>query len=217
MPTTPSPPNQAPTTPPPNEAPTEPTGAPAMPATTMPADPTSANEARIEQFRTEIDQLKLKGANGQSERWLLVVGAVLAVVGVVLAIVGAVQVINAGGSPADQRAFMASGSLLGIVLVIAGSALFVRFSLGRYLRFWLIRLVYEGRADTDRIVDAIERASGLESTVAGPATMVTAPPSAAPPITPPVAPTAAPAAHATPPVAPAAPPAPPAPPTPSAG
>ena len=85
-----------------------------------------------------------------------------------LAIVGAVQVINAGDSPADQRAFMASGSLLGIVLVIAGAALFVRFSLGRYLRFWLIRLVYEGRADTDRIVDAIERASGLESTVAGP-------------------------------------------------
>lgn len=121
----------------------------------------TADHSRIEQFRKEMDALKLKGTSGSSERWMLVLGVLLGVAGVVLGIVGAVNTINAGDSPADQRAFMASGSLLGIVLVIAGTALFVRFSLGRYLRFWLIRLVYEGRADTDRIVDAIERASGI--------------------------------------------------------
>ena len=42
--------------------------------------------------------------------------------------------------------------------IIAGAALFVRYSLARYLRFWLIRMTYESRANTDRIVDAIERA-----------------------------------------------------------
>ncbi len=115
---------------------------------------------RVSEFRSDIQHLKLQGSSGSAERWMLVLGAILAIVGVVLAILGAVQVINAGDSPADQRAFMASGSLLGLVLVVAGAALFIRYSLGRYLRFWLIRLVYEGRADTDRIVDAIERASG---------------------------------------------------------
>ena len=46
--------------------------------------------------------------------------------------------------------------------LLAGAALFVRYSMARYLRFWLVRLVHESRANTDRIVDAIERGSGLK-------------------------------------------------------
>jgi hypothetical protein len=57
---------------------------------------------------------------------------------------------------------MAQGSFLGLALIIAGAALFVRFSLARYLRFWMIRMTYESRANTDRVVDAIERAAGLD-------------------------------------------------------
>ena len=126
------------------------------------------NEARIEQFRGEVDSLKLRGSSGEGEQRLLIVGVVLTVVGVVLAILGAVQVGASGGSPADQRAYMAQGSFLGLALIIAGVALFVRYSLARYLRFWLIRLTYESRANTDRVVDAIERAAGLPSTVEAP-------------------------------------------------
>lgn len=123
-----------------------------------PASPDS--DLRVEQFRSEMEDLKLKGSSGDAERWMLIAGIILAVVGLALAIMGAIQVVNAGDDPATQRAGMASGSLLGLVLLIAGCALFIRFSLGRYLRFWLVRLVYEGRADTDRIVDAIDRAAG---------------------------------------------------------
>jgi hypothetical protein len=57
---------------------------------------------------------------------------------------------------------------MGLALIIAGAALFVRYSLARYLRFWLIRLTYESRANTDRIVEAIERASGTGPGPAGP-------------------------------------------------
>lgn len=141
------------------------TNNPNQPATGAENPEGSHDGARIEQFRDDMDRMKLKGGSAGSERWMLAIGALLVIVGLVLGILGAVNTINAGDSPTDQRAFIASGSLLGIVLVIAGAALFVRFSLGRFLRFWLVRLVYEGRADTDRIVDAIERASGLESTV----------------------------------------------------
>jgi uncharacterized membrane protein YidH (DUF202 family) len=118
------------------------------------------NQARIEQFKTEIGELKLRGSSSENERRLLVVGVLLVAVGVGLAILGAVQVGNSGGSPADQRAFMAQGSFMGLALIIAGAALFVRYSLARYMRFWLIRMTYESRANTDRLVDAIERASG---------------------------------------------------------
>ena len=137
--------------------------------------PVNENEARIDQFRSEVDGLKLKGSSGQGEQRLLVIGVVLTAIGVALAVLGAVQVGASGGSPADQRAYMAQGSFLGLALIIAGAALFVRYSLARYLRFWLIRLTYESRANTDRIVDAIERASGLPSTVQAPVEPVAAP------------------------------------------
>ncbi len=125
--------------------------------------PVNENEARIEQFRTEVDGLKLKGSSGQGEHRLLIIGVVLVAVGIALAILGAVQVGASGGSPADQRAYMAQGSFMGLALIIAGAALFVRYSLARYMRFWLIRMTYESRANTDRIVDAIERAAGIPS------------------------------------------------------
>jgi hypothetical protein len=134
------------------------------------------NQARIEQFRSEISELKLRGSSSEGERRLLVLGVVLVAVGVGLAVLGAVQVGNYGGSPADQRAFMAQGSFMGLALIMAGAALFIRFSLARYMRFWLIRMTYESRANTDRIVDAIERAAGLPSTMGEPASAPVADP-----------------------------------------
>ncbi|MCB1256609.1 MAG: hypothetical protein KDB26_05850 [Microthrixaceae bacterium] len=121
------------------------------------------NDKRIEEFRSEIETLKLKGGSAEGENRLLTLGIVLCVAGVLSAIGGAIRIASFGGSPGDQRAIMAQGSLLGIALVIAGAALFVRFSLARYMRFWLIRLTYESRANTDRIVEAIERAGGVSS------------------------------------------------------
>ena len=166
------------------------------------------NQQRIEEFRSEIDSLKLKGSSGENEQKFLVGGIVLLVLGALLAIYGAIQVGNSGGSLADQIAFLAQGSLVGIVLAVAGVGLFLRYSLGRYLRFWMIRQTYESRANTDRIVDAIERAAGLD--VAPAPAPAPARPQAAPQVAPQAAPQAAPPQFAAP-AAPVAPP-PPAPP-----
>jgi hypothetical protein len=114
------------------------------------------NEDRIKAFEREIGELKLKGASNQQERLLLVAGALLLVAGLVVAVLGAVQAVGTTNT-ADQLAAIASGSLLGIALVAAGVALFVRYSYARFLRFWLIRLLYEQQAQTDRIVEAIEK------------------------------------------------------------
>lgn len=128
------------------------------------------NPERIEQFKTEIGELKLRGSSSEGEQRLLVLGVVLGLAGLALAIYGGIQVMNSGGSAADQRAFTATGSFVGIALVIAGAALFVRYSLARYMRFWLIRMTYESRANTDRLVDAIDRAAGLDRSVEHPPT-----------------------------------------------
>lgn len=119
------------------------------------------NNQRIDEFKSEIEGLKLKGSSADGENKLLIAGLVLVGLGVVMAVGAAIRIASFGDSAGDQRAIVAQGSLLGIALVIAGAALFIRFSLARYMRFWLIRLTYESRANTDRIVEAIERASGM--------------------------------------------------------
>lgn len=117
------------------------------------------NPDRVEQFQSEIEAMKLRASGAESETRLLVVGVLMAVAGLALAVYGGIQV-SADSNEFNQRAFMATGSFIGLALLIGGSALFVRYSLARYLRFWLIRLVHESRANTDRIVDAIDRAAG---------------------------------------------------------
>ena len=82
--------------------------------------------------------LKLRGESGEGEKRLLILGIVLALVaGVALAVFGAIQVGDTGVTRANQRAYMAQGSFMGLALIIAGAALFIRYSLARYMRFWL--------------------------------------------------------------------------------
>lgn len=112
------------------------------------------NEDRIQTFTEEIAAMKLRGARSDRERWLLILGVVALVAGVGLAVYGGFQA-SGTAIAADQIAYLATGTLVGLVLVVAGTALFVRYSIARFMRFWLVRLVHENRTETDRIVDAL--------------------------------------------------------------
>ena len=114
------------------------------------------HENRIQTFTEEIGEMKLRGARADRERWLLVIGSLALIIGVALAIVGGFQA-SGTQNMGDQIAFLATGTLIGLALVIAGTALFVRYSLARFMRFWLIRLVHEHRSETDRMVEAMKR------------------------------------------------------------
>lgn len=109
---------------------------------------------RVEEFRAEIASMHTGGTSAKGEQVLLAAGILGLVAGLALAVVGGIQTTN-DTIAANQRAIMATGTFLGIALMIAGAALFLRYSLARYLRFWLIRLIHEDRANTDRIVEAI--------------------------------------------------------------
>jgi hypothetical protein len=113
------------------------------------------NEERIKAFASEVSELRVNGARGDRERVLLGAGVTLLGAGVALAVVGGLRASSANGL-GNQIALLATGSFIGFALVVAGAALFVRYSLARFLRFWLVRLVHEQRTETDRIVHAIE-------------------------------------------------------------
>lgn len=133
------------------------------------------NHQRIEQFKTELAEVNVKTPADQGERTYLLVGMGVAVVGLVVILIGWW---GASGTAivAEQIPYLISGGLLGLGLVIIGGALFVRYSLTRYLRFWVIRSVYEQRAQADRQVEVLER---IEASLAGGARPAAARPVAA--------------------------------------
>jgi uncharacterized membrane protein (DUF485 family) len=44
-----------------------------------------------------------------------------------------------------------------LALTVFGAAIFLRYALANFLRMWLLRQLYEGQANTDRIVDAVSK------------------------------------------------------------
>ena len=131
-----------------NTPPSSPAAAPAPPG--APAAP----PPRIEQFREDIAGLEVKTPADANERWFLLGGIALMVFGFVV-ILGGYWGASGTALVAEQIPYVISGGLLGLAFIVAGGALFVRYSLSRYLRFWLIREIYEQRAQTDRVVESL--------------------------------------------------------------
>jgi hypothetical protein len=114
------------------------------------------NERRIEEFKQEVAELKLRTPDDGNERSWLIAGIVLPLLGLVAILVGWWGA-SGTSNAADQFPFLLSGGILGLGLILIGAALFVRYSMTRYLRFWLVRLIYEDRSQTDRVVETLER------------------------------------------------------------
>jgi hypothetical protein len=124
------------------------------------AAPYGGSHERIDQFKAEIAGLDLKAPEDDKERLFLSGAFALMALGVVAILVG---YWGASGSAivAEQIPYLLSGGLLGVGFIIAGAALFVRYSLSRYLRFWLVREIYEQRAQTDRLVESLTSIESL--------------------------------------------------------
>ncbi len=96
---------------------------------------------RRQQFEADIAQVRVKTGGAAGEPRLITLGAVLMVVGAAVALIAFII----SGSQADTRDVLSSIILavFGLSLAVVGAALFLRYSVGRFLRFWLLRLIYE--------------------------------------------------------------------------
>lgn len=109
------------------------------------------NENTVEQFKADVAAMRVKEANVGLEKALRIIGVLLMVVGVVMAVFAIITDLNAElvkngqatvTGPAEQRDAIVYG-VCGIAFSVVGATLFLRYSLGSYLRFWLARLVFE--------------------------------------------------------------------------
>jgi hypothetical protein len=114
------------------------------------------SSVRLAQFQEEVTKLKLKGGGANPERTGANVGAGLAILGVVIVIIAWLSSKGSGGNT-NARLDAEIAAVVGLLVGILGIALWVRNSLTSYLRYWLIRLIYEDREQTERLIAAIEK------------------------------------------------------------
>lgn len=110
----------------------------------------AAPSPRLQEFQGEVDSLKVTGGKANPERVWVILSVLGMLVGVVLALVGFIAT-QGTKSTLDFASYNAMGNF-GLALTVASAAVFVVMSLRRYFRFWLVRLIFEQREQTDRIV-----------------------------------------------------------------
>ena len=94
------------------------------------------NTQRIEQFRAEVADMKLRDPATGLDRLLVRLGVVGLVTG------------------------LCFGALLGLTIAVVGGALFVKGAMAGFLRFWMARLCYEQQVQADRIAASLAPANG---------------------------------------------------------
>jgi hypothetical protein len=113
------------------------------------------SSARLAEFQDEVTKLKLRGGGANPERNGANWGIGLAIVGAI--IVGVSYLSSTGTNGVGSKLDSIVAAVIGLLVGLIGVALWVRNSLTRYLRYWLVRLVYEDREQTDRLIAAIEK------------------------------------------------------------
>jgi hypothetical protein len=119
-----------------------------MTTTDVPSD--QMMSPRLQQFQEEVNGLKVTGGKANPERTGQMLGGVLMLVGLILGFYAYFGLSHPASGPLQQGDATVIG-LLGVGFCIVGTGLFVVFSLTRYFRYWLVRLIYEQREQTDRL------------------------------------------------------------------
>jgi len=112
---------------------------------------------RIERLKSDAAELNVSKGAARDGLWQTV-GALAMVAGVVLAFV-AYQLSLGKDDPRDIDSLQILAVSM-LALAVAGAAVFVRYSLARFLRFWLLRQLYEGQAHIDQVVAALGERDG---------------------------------------------------------
>ena len=109
---------------------------------------------RLQEFQTQVDDLRLSGGKANPERMAVRVAIALFVVAVAIALIAYFTSTGASDSRDQNDAIILA--LVGVVIALGAVGLFVRASITRYFRYWLVRLVYEDRANTDRLIEDLK-------------------------------------------------------------
>jgi hypothetical protein len=115
--------------------------------------------SRSERFKAEMATMRVKTGTASREAPLQALSVVLMVAGVLVAFGGYEASLSVKATPGSNVDVLSSNSYLalaatGIAITVVGGFLFLRYSLARFLRFWLLRQSYEQRIAIEDAVAA---------------------------------------------------------------
>jgi hypothetical protein len=116
-------------------------------------------QGRVDQFKADVSRLRIRTGGARRDGAVQTVGLVLMAGGIVADLL----VYESSRNLSDPRDIQSQIILaVGFLAVTcAGGALFLYASLARFLRFWLLRQVYESQSQVDQVVAVFQpRSSG---------------------------------------------------------
>ncbi len=119
------------------------------------------SDTRLEQFKADIADMRIRDPSVGRDTVLLWIGVAGLVAGIAIAVIA--YFLSHNTSSALDQGDDHIIALIGVTVSIAGAAVFLRYSLASFLRFWLARLIYEQRVQAGRTVAAEE--GGVTSSV----------------------------------------------------
>jgi hypothetical protein len=125
----------------------------------MTSQPTNRAGDRVGQFKADIAEMKLKTGRSRAEGLLQMLGVVLMVAGIAIALGAYAASLNVTATPGTNVDVLDSNSYMllavaGLATTVTGGFLFLRYSLAKFLRFWLLRQSYEQRVAIDEASEA---------------------------------------------------------------
>ena len=115
-----------------------------------------APNERAEQFKADVASMKLKTGGTNRERPLLVLSVLLMLAGIVIALLAYAGASNVKLTPGTNLDVLNSNeyvplAIAGLSISVVGGFMFLRYSLARFLRFWLLRQSYEQQAAIEQV------------------------------------------------------------------
>ena len=110
------------------------------------------SSSRLAQFEDEVAKLKVTGGGANPERLGSRWGIGLTIFGFVVSIISWWAALDGKDALSVLRA--ETFAIIGVGIALVGIVIWARNSLTRYLRYWIIRLVYEQREQTEQLIQA---------------------------------------------------------------
>jgi hypothetical protein len=125
------------------------------------------NTERIQQFKAEVADMRLRDPATATDRLLLWLGGIGMAAGPIIGAVAYFAMSHTTENPLQQRDAIVV-ALTGVSVSVVGAALFVKAAMAGFLRFWLARICYEQQAQGDRIIASVRAPAGPNADVEAP-------------------------------------------------